>query len=223
MFFSITANSRRDFLRQGACLASAAWLPLKALGSPSPDPFDALPQSVWARARNNGLIMIHRPAPQNLLSQATIVDSSEPGQRMKVEGLVFAPDGVTPASDITVYAYNTDADGYYGENRTEYPPRIYGWMKTDASGGFELTTIRPGHYPDKHIPAHIHFTVWGPGYPPQWTDELRFADDEFITEEMRSAEARNGAFSSIQPLTMGSDGILRCRFQIRLQRETNFR
>ena len=30
--------------------------------------------------------------------------------------------------------------GYYGENRREYPPRIYGWMKTGPAGRFELLT-----------------------------------------------------------------------------------
>lgn len=157
---SNTGDSRRSFLRLGTSLAGASFLSLgKALSWPAAtDPFDALPKSVWERARNNGLVMIRRPAPQNLASRTEIVTADEPGVRIVVTGRVFAPDGATPAEGITVYAYNTDAAGHYSPEGFGYPPRLYGWMKTDAAGGFELLTIRPGRYPGMHVASHIHFT-----------------------------------------------------------------
>jgi protocatechuate 3,4-dioxygenase beta subunit len=63
---------------------------------------------------------------------------------------------------VTVYAYNTDAEGYYGENRAEYPPRLHGRMKTDGDGRFELR-ILPGTYPEMRVPAHIQSSLWGAG------------------------------------------------------------
>jgi len=186
-------------------------------------PFDSLPPSLWKNQRQNGLIMIRRPAPTRLESKVQIVSSSEPGQSLVVEGQVFAPDGVTPVEGITVYAYNTDAQGYYGENRMAYPPRIYGWMKTDAAGKFELSTIRPGPYPSMNIPAHVHFTLWGAGYPLQWVEELRFKGDPYLTASMMDEDSQLGEFRTIRELTSLGNGTLQCRLAVKLQRETNFR
>lgn len=217
------ATSRRSFLQYAAWSGAAtSRLVLAGARRGDPDPFDSLPKSVWNRARNNGLVMIRRPAPDVLSSRTEIVRDHEPGKRLIVEGQVFAPDG-KPAPEITVYAYNTDAEGYYGANHKEYPPRLFGWMKTDRDGRFELHTILPGHYPQMRVPAHVHFSAWGASYPPQWIEELRFEGDPYITPEMLAAVAGQGEFSSIQPLTHAADGVLHCRYKFRLQRETNFR
>jgi protocatechuate 3,4-dioxygenase, beta subunit len=217
------ATSRRRFLQNATWTGIAiGGLALNASGSDRRDPFDALPKSVWERARNNGLVMIHRPAPEVLSSRARIVPQGEPGKPLIIEGQVFTPDGTAPAEGITVYAYNTDAEGYYGADHKEYPPRLYGWMKTDGEGRFELRTILPGHYPGMQVPAHVHFTVWGGSYPPQWVEELRFEGDRYITPAMLAQAAGKGEFSSIQPLTHTDGGVLHCRFKIRLQRKTNF-
>lgn len=156
-------------------------------------------------------------------SFAQIIDEHEPGRRLVVHGRVFAPDGRTPLEGITVYAYNTDTSGYYGWNHKEYPPRLYGWMRTDGNGRFELETIFPGHYPGMHVPAHIHFTLWGKEYPPQWIEELRFVGDPYITNEMLAEAAEDGEFSSIQELTPAEDGALQCSYNLKISRETNFR
>ena len=121
--------------------------------------------------------MIRHPEPEGITSRAELVSAGETGDRLVVAGQVFREDGKTPAPGVTAYAYNTDAQGYYGENHTEYPPRLYGWMKTDVSGRFEMLTIKPGRYPGMKVPAHIHFSFWGGGYPPQWSEELRFEGD----------------------------------------------
>lgn len=172
--------TRRRFFEGATLLVSGCGILSVAPRLNAEQPFDSLPPSLWKNQRQNGLIMIRRPAPARLESKLKIVSSAEPGEPLVVEGQVFAPDGVTPVEGITVYAYNTDAQGYYGENRMAYPPRLYGWMKTDAAGKFELSTIRPGPYPNMSIPAHIHFTLWGAGYPLQWVEELRFKGDPYL-------------------------------------------
>jgi protocatechuate 3,4-dioxygenase beta subunit len=215
-------RSRRQFLKSAAQVsAGAGILGLAAKELAAKEPFDSLPPDVWRHARNNGLVMIRRPAPMLLSWRTQLVSDSEPGQPLIVHGAVAAPDGQTQAAGITVYACNTDAAGYYGENRTEYPPRIYGWMKTDAAGRFELRTVLPGHYPGMHVPAHIHFSLWGAGYPLQWVDELKFAGDRYLTPAMLSQAADQGAFRTIQPLARGEDGTLCSSFRIRLQSWSN--
>ncbi len=166
--------------------------------------------------------MIHRPAPSVLSSGAEIIRTNEPGKRLVIEGQVFTPDSTRAAEGITVYAYNTDAEGYYGEDHKDYPPRLFGWMKTDVEGRFELHTILPGHYPGMHVPAHVHFTAWGESYPPQWVEELRFEGDQYITQEKLAEVSGKSEFSLIRPLTHTEDGVLHSRYKFRLQSETNF-
>lgn len=199
----------------------SALIPL-AQGSTSDDPFDALPPGAWRNSRRNGLVMIRHPAPANITWHAKLTQPGEPGEPLMVKGQLFAPDGKTPAPGVTVYAYNTDAQGYYGENHTEYPPRLYGWMKTDDAGRFELLTIKPGRYPGMHVPAHMHFSLWGGGYPPQWVDELRFEGDSYLTPAMIAEDRVRGEFATIQPLTRSQDGVLHCSFRVHAQSVSNF-
>jgi len=210
--------NRRRFLQSATLLPALA-----AAAQTEDDPFASLPASLWKNARRNGLVMIHHPAPWQLSSRARITRPEEPGEPLAVLGRVFAPDGRSPAPGVTVYAYNTDAQGYYGENHAEFPPRIYGWMKTDAGGRFGLRTIRPGRYPGMRVAAHIHFTFWGAGFPPQWVDELRFEGDSYLTQEALAEDRQRGDFAAIRQLTRGDDGVLRCSFNARLGRECNFR
>ncbi|MBV9302501.1 MAG: hypothetical protein JOY62_16960 [Acidobacteriaceae bacterium] len=216
---STLTGNRRKFLQKLAVFGGL----ISARAASADDPFDALPPGVWRNARINGLVMIRHPAPANITSRTKITPPGEPGEQLVVNGQVFAPDGKTPAPGVTVYAYNTDAQGYYGENHKDYPPRLYGWMKTDDQGRFELLTIKPGRYPGMHVPAHIHFALWGGGYPPQWVDELRFQGDSYLTSAMIAEDRTRGEFATIQPLTKSPDGVLHCSFRIRVQNETNFK
>jgi protocatechuate 3,4-dioxygenase beta subunit len=211
-------NTRRNFLYQAGLMSAIAL----ARAEPSDDPFASLPAEVWRNSRRNGLVMIRHPAPAGIGPHAKIVAAGEPGDPLVVAGQVIAPDGRTPAAGVTVYAYNTDAKGYYCENNAEYPPRIYGWMKTDSEGRFELATIMPGRYPGMRIPSHVHFSAWGAGYPPQWIPELRFEGDSYLTAEMLEKDRGMGEFREIQPVKV-VDGVRRCSFRFRLQMVSNFR
>jgi hypothetical protein len=214
--------NRRQLLGTAARLAGGCGLLAIPVDLNAEEPFDSLSVGVWQNARRNGLVMIHRPTPARMSSRVQIASSDEQGEPLVVASQVFAPDGPAPVPGVTVYAYNTDVQGYYGENHSEYPPRLFGWMKTDASGRFELRTIRPGSYPGMQVPAHIHFTLWGAGYPLQWVEELRFEGDPYITSSMLAEDARRGEFRSIQRVTHGEGGVLHCSLKIRVQTESNF-
>lgn len=160
--------------------------------------------------------------PRNISPTGSIADAGESGARLIVSGQVFAPDGVTPAPGVIVYAYQTDAAGYYQNDPQTRVARLHGWARTDAQGRFEFRTIRPAPYPSRAIPAHIHLHVWGGGYPLQWTPELEFAGDPLLKpEEVKRSEAE-GKFGSIRPVTRDPGGFERCTFNVRLSRETNY-
>ena len=160
-------------------------------------------------------------APVSVNSVGVIGTVNEPGDHLVVTGQVFAPDGVTPAANVIVYAYQTDSTGQY-HNDASGVARLHGWAKTDAQGRFEFRTIRPGAYPGHSVPAHIHFHIYGGGYPLQWTPELMFADDRLLKPEQISASAALGKFGGIQEVTRSSDDTQRCTFNIRASKTTNY-
>jgi len=161
------------------------------------------------------------PAPANVSSVGMIGDVHEPGDRLVVAGQVFASDGLTPVAGIIVYAYQTDTTGEY-HNDASGVARLHGWAKTDEHGRYEFRTIRPAPYPRRSSAAHIHFHVYGAGYPLQWTPELLFAGDTFLKHEQVEASAALGKFANVQALTKGNDGALHCTFNIRVSSKTNY-
>lgn len=161
------------------------------------------------------------PPPDDVSSRSTIAGPSEPGDKLFVSGVVLAPDGVTPASGVTIYAYQTDATGQY-HNDANRIARLHGWARTDASGHFEFRTIRPGAYPSRSIPAHIHFHAWGGGYPLQWTEDLKFADDPLLSARDIAASQALGAFANISAVRRGADGAWHCTIRFRLSQQTNY-
>jgi protocatechuate 3,4-dioxygenase beta subunit len=97
---------------------------------------------------------------------------------------------------------------------------LRGWARTDAEGRFEFRTTRPGAYPSRNIPAHVHFTVFlgGARYH---AGELRFADDPLVTASERTASGRAGGFGEVRPVRH-EKGVEHVDFSIRLDRDERF-
>jgi len=158
---------------------------------------EAAPQDLefiraWERAQEL------RPRP--LTSRARIAPVGEPGTPMIIAGRLFARDGRSPASGVTVFAYHTDARGIYDE-RTKGPHswRLKGWAVTNADGRFEFATIRPAPYPNGTTPAHVHFSLEGPGLQRRWTG-LMFEDDPLVPADERAKSAKAGQFGTVRPV-----------------------
>jgi len=163
----------------------------------------------WERAQEG------RPA--NLESVARIAPAEEPGTPLVIHGRVVDAEG-EPAPGVVVFAYHTDRTGVYHEpGRAGW--RLRGWARTDARGTFELRTVRPGSYPGSRIPAHVHLTIEGPDLPRRWTEELRFADDPFVSEASR--KEADDAFGSVRAVTV-RDGVQHVDFAIRVEDHGTF-
>jgi len=96
-----------------------------------------------------------------------IPPAGEPGDPLTLTGTVYRPDGRTPAAGVIVYAYHTNAEGVYptrGDERNWARRHGYlrGWIKTNDQGQYRFETIRPGPYPGRSDPAHIHLIVKEP-------------------------------------------------------------
>jgi protocatechuate 3,4-dioxygenase beta subunit len=141
-----------------------------------------------------------RDRPPVLTASARIAPAGEPGVPLVIHGRVFRSDGRTPAPDVVVFAYHTDATGHYDvPSAGPHSWRLRGWAKTDAEGRFEFATIRPAPYPNRRVAAHVHLSIDGPGVPRQ-DGGLLFDGDPLLTAAEQEESAKAGSFGTVRPV-----------------------
>ncbi len=166
-------------------------------------------------------VFVGLPKVASLKSDARIAPVGEPGPPLRVDGVVRDVAG-KPAPGIVVYAYQTNEKGVYppevrftGTSAYRHG-KLRAWAKTDASGRYTFTTIRPASYPESDIPQHIHMHVLEPGRCTYWIDDIVFTDDPFLTAQQRAGhEHGRGGIGTATP-TREADGTWRVRRDIRL-------
>ena len=149
------------------------------------------------------------PPPPDVSAVTTIAPNGEPGTRIVITGRVFRSDQKTPYAGLVLYFYHTDASGVYNKTDGSYlRPRLYGWVKTDAEGRYEIRTIKPGSYPRRREAAHIHVTVKERRATGHWLDSFLFEGDPNLNEEERMQPKKLGRLSPVLRLTECKDGVL---------------
>lgn len=123
--------------------------------------------------------------PAQLDSSSRIAPPSEPGEPLIIEGTMRRGDG-NPVEGIIVYAYHTNASGIYPHGSTRHGS-LRGWAMTDANGNYRFDTIRPGAYPGRTIPQHVHMHVIEPGRSTYYIDDILFDDDPLLTSGRRQS------------------------------------
>ena len=148
---------------------------------------------------------------------AVLNSPSEPGDAMVLTGQVTTTDGEAPADGVEVYVYHTDIQGYYSGRTTRSDnPRIHGTLVTDAEGRYEIHSIRPGAYPERGVPAHVHFVVRrGDGAEQRF--EMHFEGDALLSERQLERSRQRGRFGSVRPLNRDDEGVWRGTFDMRLK------
>ncbi|MFT5892215.1 MAG: protocatechuate 3,4-dioxygenase beta subunit, partial [Dokdonia sp.] len=116
--------------------------------------------------------------------------SKETKTALKLTGRVFKKDGKTPAENVILYIYHTNRKGLYisKNNAIGWGKRhgyLRGWIQTDKTGTYTFYTFRPGAYPNRSEPEHIHLTVKEPTKNEYYMDGFVFDDDPLLTVEKR--------------------------------------
>lgn len=137
--------------------------------------------------------------PQLAPTTARLAPSDIAGDRLRIEGQVRDAQGGL-AEGVIVYAYQTDATGRYPQPNGLLPSlRPHGslraWARTDAQGRYAFDTVRPGAYPERTEPQHVHMHLIEPGRCTYYLDDLVFDDDPLLTGRHRRepALARGGS------------------------------
>jgi protocatechuate 3,4-dioxygenase beta subunit len=197
-------EGRREFVRRALLLAGAVPALVAACDSCGGQTRRAA-QARLVGGGCDGCEGIYEGMPQRLEWQTTIAGPSETGERMEMSGRVYRADGKTPAAEVILYVYHTDAAGYYSPapgaaGLTRRHGHLRGWMRTGASGEYKFKTIRPAPYPSRDNPAHIHPIVKEPDKNEYYIDEYVFDDDPLLTPERR-AKLENRGGSGVVRLT----------------------
>jgi len=109
------------------------------------------------------------------------------GERIVVEGRVLDENG-RPVPRTLVEIWQANACGRYAHEVDQHDapldPNFTGTGRTitDEGGRYRFVTIKPGHYPwGNHYnawrPAHIHFSVLGPGFLTRLVTQMYFPGD----------------------------------------------
>ncbi|HEV3081859.1 MAG TPA: hypothetical protein VGY66_18915 [Gemmataceae bacterium] len=133
-------------------------------------------------------------------SQVTIVTPKEPGEPLVVSGRVVDAEG-RQVKRAVMYVYQTSAKGWYSGRAAHFSARegdrrharLFGYLRTDDDGRFELRTIRPSGYPDSDLPAHIHVEIERIDKDSgSFVTEVQFDDDPRLTAEWRKRSQQEG-------------------------------
>lgn len=154
----------------------------------------------------------------------SIATDTIPGKKIKVVGSVKNAEGNAVANAL-VYLYHTDSRGWYAaeaphvlQNEGDFRhARLFGYIKTDNNGKFELHTIKAAGYPKSDLPAHIHVHVGATGYRSFGTEFL-FDDDERLVGKIREDAIRN-RFMIAKPEKTSSPFSQQFSYSITLQKQ----
>lgn len=147
---------------------------------------------------------------QKLNSVDTLPDFGQGEEKLKISGIIYEPDGKTPAKDVILYVYHTNAAGVYPTRGDEegWGKRhgyLRGWIKTGKDGKYTFYTQIPGSYPSRQTPAHIHPLILEPDGKYYYINEYLFANDPLLKKQEINGEFRGGNSGVLE--LKKSDGI----------------
>jgi protocatechuate 3,4-dioxygenase beta subunit len=183
--------------------------------------------SIYSYAQSNrkivgggcdGCELMFEGMPKNLNNTDTISAFTNSKSRLMVSGVIYQSDGKTPASGTILYYYQTNESGLYAPATNQTIARrhggLRGWVKTNDRGEYRIFTIKPGPYPGRDIPAHIHMVIKERSLNEYYIDDIQFDDDPLLTSAVRKKNT-NRAGSGVM-ITWESDGILHAERNITL-------
>lgn len=130
------------------------------------------------------------PLDNNLITNFSGGEAMAIGERIRVHGRVVDETG-RGVPNTLVEIWQANAGGRYRHVKDRYfaplDPNFGGCGRTltDANGGYEFMTIRPGAYPwpngaNDWRPMHIHFSVFGSGFGQRLITQMYFQGDPLI-------------------------------------------
>ena len=157
-------------------------------------------------------------APGTLDNVDTLPDFGEEGPKIRISGTIFQPGGTEPAAGVILYIYHTNQKGRYPRGKEGWARRhgyIRGWVKTGLDGQYTFYTLKPGTYPSRSDPSHVHAIVLEPNGKLYWIEDYLFDGDPLLSKERITSDRRRGGTNGVADLHR-KDGILLAERDIEL-------
>lgn len=169
-----------------------------------------------------GCEAVRERSSASLPATVRLASPDEPGEPLLLTGRVLTSEDGRPARGVVVYAHHTNADGRYAGGSAETPwsrrhGRLRGWVRTGADGRYAFETIKPGPYPGRNVPAHVHLFIGEAGRRPYYVDDVVFAGEFGVTPAYLAAQELRGGSGVVRLQRKADDGWLAVR-DIRLER-----
>ncbi len=148
------------------------------------------------------------------------------GQLISVEGRVTDEDGA-PVAGAVIEIWQANSAGKYIHEMDRHDAPLdpnftgQGRLLTDAEGGFEFRSIKPGAYPVMESdwwwrPPHIHFSIFGESWMSRFVTQIFFPGEplnetDLLLNGVQEAEARQRLIFESRPTSVGAVNMLRFR------------
>ncbi|GAA4232024.1 hypothetical protein GCM10022291_05800 [Postechiella marina] len=166
---------------------------------------------------------IYDYSEQKLNNIDTIPDFVSKSNKLKITGIIYESDGVTPAKDVMLFIHQTDENGNFELKRQNKKRYVHhrGWVKTDSDGRYTFYTFVPGSYIYGSDFKQIHPIIKEPSKPEYKIETFLFDDDPLLTEDCREKikntnglkrilklDKKEGLFVTERDIILGKENIV---------------
>lgn len=152
---------------------------------------------------------IYDRAEDQLTNTDTIPDFRSKTNKLKLTGVIYQSDGVTPAKDVILFIKQPDEDGDFDLRSAGDQRYVFhrSWVKTDADGRYTFYTFIPGNDRRYNQMQQIFPIIKETSKKEVQLESLLFDDDPMLTKRCRKRLAKKGNVKRILT-TKKEDGIL---------------
>ena len=155
---------------------------------------------------SNSILDVNSPlydrAENQLSNTDTIPDYRSKTNKLKLTGIIYQSDGVTPAKDVILFIEQPDEDGDFDLRKTGDDRYVFhrSWVKTDTDGRYTLYTFVPGGDRRYNQLQQIFPLIKAPTQQVYEVDTFLFDEDPLLTKACRKRMAKKGDSTRILKL-----------------------
>tara|TARA_R110002049_G_scaffold238400_2_gene411484 strand:- start:185 stop:772 length:588 start_codon:yes stop_codon:yes gene_type:complete len=152
---------------------------------------------------------IYDRAENQLSNIDTIPDYRSKTNKLKLTGIIYKNDGVTPAKDVILFVEQPNENGDFELRKKGDARYVFhrSWVKTDADGRYTFYTFVPGGDRRYNQLQQIFPLIKEPSKPEYEIETFLFDEDPLLTKTCRKRMAKKGDTTRILKLKT-EDGIL---------------
>jgi len=151
---------------------------------------------------------IYDRAEDQLRSTDTIPDFRSKKNKLKLTGIIYQSDGVTPANDVILFIEQPNENGEFDLRSTGEDRYVFhrSWIKTDADGRYTFYTFVPGGDRRYNQLQQIFPVIKAPSSEEYVVESFLFDEDPLLTKTCRKRMTKKGDPTRILKLKT-EDGI----------------